>query len=208
MGRRVVTAGVSVLGLLLALATPAGAYPPAPPGEAVTRAHLAALTVAPDGSMAGYDRSKFDVWSDLDNDGCDARDEVLLRDGINVTVDSDCEPTSGRWYSVYDSQWVDDDSRVHIDHVVSLAEAWRTGAADWTARQRQAFANDLDSPELIAVSAESNLDKNDAGPAQWKPSNAGYRCMYARSWIHVKYLYDLTVTTTEKQALETMLDRC
>lgn len=108
---RVTTAGLSVLGLLLALAIPTWGYPPAPPGESTTRAHLAALTVAPDGSMTGYDRDKFDVWSDLDNDGCDSRDEVLIRDGVDVSTGDGCEPTSGHWYSVYDSQWVYDDSQ-------------------------------------------------------------------------------------------------
>lgn len=32
-----------------------------------------------------------------------------------------------------------------------LKEAWVSGARNWTAAQRQAFANDLVRPQLIAV---------------------------------------------------------
>lgn len=189
------------------LAAPAAAYPPEPPGESVTRQHMAVLTVAPDGSMEGYDRDKFPHWN-TQTGSCDTRDTVLQRDGVDVTVDPECEPTGGAWYSVYDATWVYDDSDVHIDHVIALAEAWRTGADQWTETRREAFANDLESQQLIAVSASSNLSKSDEEPEEWRPDNIGYRCMYARSWINVKYVYDLTVTTTEKQALDQMLDRC
>ncbi|WP_026454238.1 HNH endonuclease family protein [Saccharomonospora iraqiensis] len=199
-----VTAAVLVAGPLV---QPAAAYPPAPPGEAVTRDHLAELTVAPDGSMDGYDRDLFPHWEPRDGT-CDTRDTVLLRDGANVTVDEYCEPTSGSWYSVYDAEWVSDDSQVHIDHVVPLAEAWRTGARYWTEYRRETFANDLDTQQLIAVSGSSNLSKSDAGPAEWQPENTGYHCMYARSWVNVKYVYDLTVTTAETAALEDMLATC
>ena len=37
------------------------------------------------------------------------------------------------------------------DHVVPLKEAWVSGARTWTNATRQAFANDLTRPQLIAV---------------------------------------------------------
>jgi len=39
---------------------------------------------------------------------------------------------------------------------VPLAEAWRSGASSWTTEKREDFANDLDGPQLIAVSSSSN----------------------------------------------------
>jgi hypothetical protein len=45
---------------------------------------------------------------------------------------------------------------VDIDHLVPLAEAWRSGAGKWTTSRRTEFANDLTNPELIAVSSTSN----------------------------------------------------
>ena len=41
-------------------------------------------------------------------------------------------------------------SDVDIDHVVPLAEAWRSGADSWTTDRRRAFANDLGGPQLLA----------------------------------------------------------
>jgi hypothetical protein len=200
-------AGATVLVTALLSAPAASAYPPSPPGESTARANLAKLTVAPDGSMDGYDRDKFPHWK-LQDGNCDTRETVLKRDGTNVVVDNACQPTSGSWYSVYDGVWLDSSSDVHIDHVVPLAEAWRTGASSWTQSKREAFANDLSSQQLIAVSGSSNTSKGDKAPESWKPSNTGYWCMYARSWINVKYTYDLTVTSDEVSALESMLDRC
>lgn len=206
--RRLAVAVFSATVLATGLLTqPAAAYPPTPPGESVTRDHLAQLTVAPDGSMDGYDRDLFPHWSPQSGT-CDTRETVLRRDGADVTVDDACEATSGSWYSVYDGAWVSDDSDVHIDHVVPLAEAWRTGARDWSESRREAFANDLDSQQLIAVSGSSNMSKGDRAPEEWRPENSGYWCMYARSWVNVKYTYDLTVSDAEVTALEDMLATC
>jgi hypothetical protein len=38
---------------------------------------------------------------------------------------------------------------VDIDHVVPLAEAWRSGASDWDDDRRGDFANDPWGPALI-----------------------------------------------------------
>lgn len=92
--------------------------------------------------------------------------------------------------------------------MVALAEAWRSGAPTWSTSKREDFANDLTSQQLIAVSGESNMEKSDEDPVEWKPSNTGYRCMYARSWINVKYVWNLSVNRAEKTALSTMLDSC
>lgn len=211
MRRLAALAAVAAIGATVLVtgpsAQPALAYPPTPPGESVTRDHLTQLTVAPDGSMDGYDRDLFPHWSSQ-NGTCDTRETVLQRDGTNVTVDDDCSPTGGSWYSVYDAQWVSDSSDVHIDHVVPLAEAWRTGARDWSDSERESFANDLGSSQLIAVSGSSNMSKGDSGPEQWRPDNTGYWCMYARSWVDVKYRYDLTVSEDEVAALNDLLNSC
>lgn len=73
-----------------------------------------------------------------------------------------------------------------IDHVVPLSNAWKvippflmqsfnpltpskSGASSWTTAQRQAYANDLTNPQLIAVTDNVNESKGDAGPEDWKP---------------------------------------
>ncbi|MCX9191066.1 HNH endonuclease [Carbonactinospora thermoautotrophica] len=199
-----------LLGLSLGLVigtTPAQAYPPTPPDETTIRNELATLRVETPHSMTGYSRDRFPHWI-TQYGTCNTREVVLQRDGVDVQVGSDCYPTSGRWYSVYDQKWLYQASEVSIDHVVPLANAWRSGADLWDDARRRDFANDLASQELIAVSATSNSAKGDQSPDQWKPTNTGYWCMYARSWVHVKYKWSLAVTSSEKSALYSMLDYC
>src|SRR6476660_3015841 len=123
-------------------------------------AQLNELTVRAAGSMSGYSRDRFPHWSNQGN-GCDTRDVVLKRDGANVTVGAECKITSGKWYSYYDDKWFSDPGGLDIDHMVPLANAWRSGASTWTDQQRQQFANDLTRPQLLAVSANTNRAKGD-----------------------------------------------
>ncbi|YCK33384.1 GmrSD restriction endonuclease domain-containing protein [Actinomadura sp. ATCC 39365] len=85
---------------------------------------------------------------------------------------------------------------------------WVSGANAWTDERRQAFANDLTRPELIAVSESVNLDKAGSSPATWRPPRRSYWCTYARAWITVKHHYGLTITYREKRALIRMLRTC
>ena len=188
-------------------AGPALASPPTPPSASTAATELASLTVKAEGSTTGYSRDLFPHWHTVSGT-CDTRDEVLKRDGTGVTVDSDCEPTAGKWYSVYDGVTITDDSSVDIDHIVPLAEAWKSGANTWTTAKREAFANNLTISQLIAVSASSNRSKGDKDPASWQPTVSSTHCLYARWWIWVKYTYKLSLQSTEKTALQAMLATC
>ncbi len=197
----------TVAGTVAGTAGQALGYPPEPPSVSTSYSQLAALPVAAPLSMTGYSRDRFPHWT-TQYGTCNTREVVLQRDGTNVSVDSSCYPTSGRWYSVYDRIWVYAPSDVHIDHLVALANAWRSGAKNWTDSKRSSFANDLARGQLIAVSASSNTSKGDQDPSQWRPSNTGWWCYYARHWIDVKYDWQLTVTSSEKSALYDMMNYC
>jgi Protein of unknown function (DUF1524) len=188
-------------------ATPAGATPPNIPSTATAQAELDGLTVAAQGSTSGYSRTLFPHWIIISGT-CDTRETVLQRDGTNVTVDGSCHPTSGRWYSPYDGATWTDPADVDIDHVVPLAEAWRSGADAWTTSRRQSFANDLSDPQLIAVTDNVNQAKGDQDPSTWQPPRAAYRCTYAKMWIRSKYRWSLTLQPAEKTALRGMLGTC
>ncbi len=179
----------------------------APVVEAVTTAELDALTVAGWVAMTGYSRDRFPHWVSQGN-SCDTREVVLQRDGTGVAVGEDCRATGGEWFSPYDGKTFGDPGDLDIDHMVPLANAWRTGAAAWTDEQRQAFANDLSRPQLIAVSASSNRSKGDQDPSQWRPPREEYWCTYARAWITVKAHWQLWITVDEKTALAEMLGTC
>lgn len=201
-------AAVAAIVATVSPATTAVADPPSGPSESTARAELADLTVATPHSMDGYSRDAFDIWAEQP-DGCTTRQDVLARDGDNVVEGSDgCQPTSGSWYSAYDNTTVTVVAQATIDHMVPLAEAWRSGADDWTAAQRKAFGNDLTDPQLIIASESSNSSKSDSGPADWKPKNTGYWCTYAEDYTYVKYKFKLTTTSAEVSALGDMLDTC
>jgi hypothetical protein len=170
------------------------------------RSQLDDLTVAKAGSMKGYSREKFPHWRSA-GDNCDVRDTVLKRDGTKVKF-SGCNVVAGTWTSVYDGKVLNSPTKVDIDHVVPLANAWRSGASSWTTDQRSDFANDLEDPQLVAVSATSNRSKGDQDPSTWKPSETSSWCQYAQDWIAVKTRWKLTVTTAEKSALKDMLEKC
>jgi hypothetical protein len=193
--------------LLVGLAVPAQAAPPTPPDEATSRTHLNALTVAAESHADSYDRDLFPHWITISG-SCNTRETVLERDGDNVSVGSDCAPTSGSWTSPYDGATWTDPADVDIDHMVPLAEAWASGAWNWTTSRRQQLANDLSIAQLWAVTDNVNQSKSDQDPAEWKPSLTSIHCLYARAWIHVKFTYSLTVDSAEKSALSTMLDSC
>lgn len=176
-------------------------------GVSVARTQLAALKVAPPGTMSGYSRDKFTHWAEQ-GDKCDTREVILQRDGTNVTRDSQCKAVSGTWKSLYDEVVVTEASKIDIDHMVPLAEGWRSGAAGWDAAKRKAFANDLTRPQLLAVTASSNRSKGDQSPDLWQPPSKTAWCQYGRAWTTVKSVYGLTVTEPERKMLSTMLDTC
>jgi len=196
-----------VLALTFGFVSPALAAPEKIPSPADARSKLSALTVRPDGSMTGYSRDKFPHWSTVSGT-CNTREVVLKRDGTNVVTNSSCAATSGRWFSPYDGATWTAASDVDIDHIVPLAAAWRSGASSWTTAQRQAFANDLTRPQLIAVTDNVNQAKGDQTPATWKPPLTSYWCTYAKMWVHTKYRWNLSVNSAEKTELTGMLGRC
>ena len=198
---------VLALSVTVAVSGPASATPPNIPSEATARSELATLRVAADGSSSGYSRDLFPHWNTVSG-SCNTRETVLKRDGTSVVTDSSCAATSGRWYSPYDGTTWSAASDVDIDHVIPLANAWRTGASSWTQSRRTQFANDLSNPQLIAVTDNVNQSKGDQSPATWKPPRTAYWCTYARMWVHVKYRYSLTVNSAERSALLSMLDTC
>jgi hypothetical protein len=202
---------VAALGLTgLAACDPLDGTPVAPHAagdSTAAAAQLDALTIGPWAAMTGYSRDRFHTW-DAQGDGCDTRDVVLKRDGQGVVSGSGCSITRGTWISAYDGKSVTDPDGIDIDHMVPLANAWRTGAASWTDEQREAFANDLTRPQLLAVTQSSNRSKGDQDPSEWKPPRHDYWCTYAQSWIAVKSYWKLHVTEAEKAALTEMLGTC
>ncbi|KAF8632731.1 hypothetical protein AX17_004768 [Amanita inopinata Kibby_2008] len=136
------------------LAAPSLRALPTPVSGATARSYLATLTVEAPHDGTGYSRTLFPHWITISGT-CDTRETVLIRDGTDVVTDSSCAAVSGHWVSPYDDVPTDLASDLDIDHLVPLKEAWVSGADLWTTSQRQAFANDLTRPQLVAVTDKS-----------------------------------------------------
>jgi hypothetical protein len=195
------------------------------PGLTPERAEsaVAALTVEP-ATLPGtddYDRDDYgERWEDVDGNGCNQRDDVLLRDarpGTAVVEEQrGCshDVVAGTWDDPYtgavmvfdDLKDPDQAGAVTIDHVVPLAEAHRSGAAEWPAGRRTAFANHLDG--LVAADGATNSDKSDSDPSRWRPPDESAWCAYALVWVEVKDEWSLAVDAREAEALRDMLARC
>jgi len=210
---RTAIAAAAALAALLA-PTPAHADTPQlrAPGDTITlpvRDALAALVVQNE-DRTGYERTKFRHWIDADRDSCNTRAEVLLAEAVTAPeIGAGCTLTGGNWYSAYDDQYLDAARKLDVDHLVPLAESWDSGASTWTAKEREAYANDLDDPRaLIAVSAASNRSKADQDPATWLPPYAGDWCEYVTNWVAIKTRYRLTIDPAEQTALAERLTAC
>ncbi|GMA23890.1 hypothetical protein GCM10025864_16490 [Luteimicrobium album] len=183
----------------------------------LTRAtrELADVPVRDRAPSDGYTREQFGrAWEDVDHNGCDTRDDILARDLTSVTYTSgsgDCTVASGVLHDPYTGRTIDfrrgpDSAAVQIDHVVALADAWQTGAQDWPAATRLAFAND--PANLLAVDGPANQDKSADDASTWLPPNPGFRCVYVVRQLRVKAAYGLWVTRAEHDAMARTLRTC
>ena len=173
----------------------------------VSAAEKITLVVTAD-QVGGYSRTLFKHWIDADKYGGNTRYVVLIAEAIvKPKVGAGCYLTGGKWKSSYDGKVFTNPTGLDIDHMVPLAEAWRSGAWAWTASQRMEFANDLDDlRSLLAVTASLNRSKGDKDVAGWLPQKA--QCAYISNWIAVKSRFDLTVDPTEGEFLQSKIVSC
>ena len=207
--KRRISAALTTI-LVVPLLVSAGTTSPAVAAESYSAPFFTAigdLSVKTE-SRTGYSRTLFNHWVDADGDGCDTRREVLIAEADDpVTVGSGCSLSGGRWFSYYDRVSWTDTSRIDIDHVVALAEAWDSGASAWTSSQRQSYANDLgDSRTLVGVTDSVNQSKGDQDPTTWMPTYD--KCRYLREWVAVKIRWRLAIDSAEKSALQNLSSGC
>lgn len=173
---------------------------------------LNSLEVKGRAPKTGYSRAQFPHWSDLDRNGCDARNDILKRDLTEVLFKAgtrDCKVLSGVLLDPFSNKvltFTSVKSAVDIDHVVALSNAWQTGAAYFDRNIRSQIAND--PLNLLAVDAKLNRQKGDGDAATWLPPNKAFRCEYVSRQVSVKAKYSLWVTPPEKEAITRVLNQC
>ncbi|WP_051276334.1 excalibur calcium-binding domain-containing protein [Marmoricola sp. URHB0036] len=183
----------------------------APHAEGDAAEVLSTLAVKGRAARTGYDRASFRFGADVDNDGCDTRDDVLARDLVDRTVPADdqCETGSGTLTDPYSGRRIDfqqGTTSVDIDHVVALDDAWVSGAFGWDEDTKVRFAND--PLNLLAVDYSLNRQKGSGDAATWLPPLKSHRCAYVARQIAVKAKYRLWVKPAERAAMERILSAC
>jgi Protein of unknown function (DUF3761)/Protein of unknown function (DUF1524) len=183
-------------------------------GIGTAAGQLSALLVKGKAPMTGYNRTgDFGAaWLDENHNRCDTRDDILARDLKSILRSGLCKVVSGALVSPYTGatihfiRGVKTSALVQIDHLVSLGDAWQTGAQQLSKTGRELLAND--PLELLAVDGKSNDQKGDGDAATWLPANKSFRCEYVARQISVKVTYGLWVTPAEKAAMSRVLATC
>lgn len=191
------------------------------PAEAVTSSTsktaisvLKTIQVKGRAPKTGYARALFgDGWGKIGN--CDTRNYILIRDLKNETFRSSpaCTVATGRLLDPYTNKVINfvrgtsTSTKVQIDHVVSLSDAWQKGAQQLSWATREAFAND--PLNLLAVDGPTNATKSDSDAASWLPPNRNYWCPFVARQVAVKAKYKLWMTSAEKARIsEILTGRC
>ena len=177
---------------------------------------LNTLKVKPKVFAPTYKRSEFGpAWADVDNNNCDTRNDILHRDLFQQVTSfkyGPCEIQNGKLLDPYTNKTIifkrgaATSSAVQIDHIVSLSDAWKTGAYLLSSTQRLNFAND--PLNLLATSGPVNDQKSDFDSSQWLPENKSFYCSFGSITVAVKKKYNLWVTKSEKSALAQLISTC
>ena len=162
---------------------------------------LGSLRIEPEYEATPYDRSEFPHWDDEDGDGMNTRLEILSLEKVGNVG----------WYSRWDGEWYAGEGglsapRFDIDHIVSLKEAWRSGADEWSASDKDTFADDM--LNLTAVTASSNRSKGAKDASEWLPSEASGKCYLLIRVIQVKTKWSLSIDQDEYTTLKELTESC
>ena len=166
---------------------------------------LRPLISDPDPTRPSYDRDAFNEGQDLDQDCLRTRPEILLEEGQDVEL-AECDVISGVWDDPFSGRTITDPAELQVDHVVSLNDAWDSGAWAFTPEQLTEFSN---SPaNLNAIHGPENERKANLGPSGYSPSNAEQTCAYLTQYASVKIDWGLSISSADFDAVETGLANC
>ena len=102
-------------------------------------------------------------------------------------------------------------TEIEIDHVVSLKDAWFSGARHWSSQQKKRFANDRRNH--VSACKTINRSKGSAGPSLFLSratdgKGKDYKivnwCVYLQRYAEIKDTYELKVS---EQTID-LLDKC
>lgn len=158
-----------------------------------------------------YQRKKhFGSWQDIDRDGMNSRHNLLLDNSI--AQDTEIISKRGQKF-VGEGLWIDylgDNLIYHsknatIDHLISLKEAWLSGACKWSPSKRQLFFNSPIKGQLVVTKGAINQSKSSHDVSRWMPHNPNQTEDFLNNWIAIKKHWGLSVDTKEWKTLKLFL---
>jgi len=98
---------------------------------------------------------------------------------------------------------------INIDHIVSLKDAYKSGASSWGATRKKAFANDRSNH--VPSCGRVNSSKGSDGPSNFLRRSRDGRgleyeivrfCEYVQKYYAVKVKYSLSFSSNKKRPFE------
>lgn len=190
-----------------------------PESSAPARAALDSIPTRPETAVSGYSHTG---WSR--HGGCDTRGSFLQEHDVHhaahIKKGTRCTVNRGNWVDSYSGRPLNGAPKglVDVDHMVPLAEAWQSGAAQWSPRLWEQFVNDQQHGELVIANASLNRSKGDKSPDQWlPPADHAKQCHYARQYVQTaahwnqqahREGHELSMDAGEKAGITRILDGC
>ncbi len=155
--------------------------------------------------------------------GAGVAESMRMLDELTVTVEQRCSPYQrskqypysqsvepliveqlGGIYGPYTGACFESTYETDIEHIVATSEAHDSGLCAASPALRSQFASDLRN--LTLASPAVNRGKSDKDAAQWQPPRN--HCWFAARVIAVRSAYNLTIDSSEKAALSSILSQC
>lgn len=144
----------------------------------------------------------YKVWSDLDFDCLNTREEVLKKYAKVVMWKNKCAIHNGVWVDAYTGILIKEVRTIDIDHVIPLEYAHNHGLSP---NKRVQFGNDEEN--LLITIASLNRSKGSKPISVWMP-RPPYLCQYAKVWSTISRKYDLKLEQSDITAIRYGMSTC
>lgn len=155
-----------------------------------------------------YNRTlHFGRWINDPNDQTcyNTRARVLIRDSatqVDFKDSNHCVVEKGTWNDPYSGATMHESTKIQIDHMVPLKNAYISGAWEWNFQTRCTYANFMGNTfHLISASGHENMSKGDSSPEEYLPPMQTYRCDYIENWLKIKLIWKLRMSRAEVEAI-------
>lgn len=141
------------------------------------------------------------AWSDVDRDGFNTREELILAQCPIVHLTPDRKGIkAATCLDIYDGSEISTDTpsqSLHADHVYPSSQAWKR--RKWSREGFRVFFNDPQN--LILTRARTNMRKGDLMPHEWCPASPGARILTAKRFRETAKRYGLPIYPAEERGL-------